>query len=198
MKILAFTDIHSNKKLIEGIIKKSKSKKPQLLICCGDITLFGSNLEKILSKLNKIKIPLLIIPGNHEEDMNMKKRCKKYKNIIYLHRGIYEMGDYTFFGFGTGGFEDRFLEFEKISSKIGKRIKDKKIIFITHQPPYKTKLDKLEHFGYAGNKSFKEFIVKYKPILTLSGHLHENFGKIDNIEKSILINPGPLGKIIEI
>ena len=198
MKLLAFTDIHSNKKLIENIINKSKLKKPDLLVCCGDITLFGSNLEKILFKLNSIKIPLLIIPGNHEEDINMKKNCMKYDNIIYLHKGVYELGDYVFFGFGTGGFEERFLEFEKISKKIGKGIKNKKIIFITHQPPHKTKLDKLEHFGHSGNKSFKEFIIKYKPMLSLSGHLHENFGTMDNIGKSILINPGPLGKIIEI
>jgi|TARA_Y100000310_G_scaffold343710_1_gene452654 hypothetical protein len=198
MKILAFTDIHGNNKLIEEIIKKSKARKPDLLVCCGDLTIFGSNLEKILFRLNKIKIPILAIPGNHEEEIDMKRICRKFDNIIYLHKGVYEIGEYAFFGFGTGGFEFRSLEFEKICEKVIKRIGGKNVILITHQPPHKTKLDRLEYFDYAGNKSFKAFIVKHKPMLALSGHLHENFGKIDNIGKSILINPGPKGKIIKI
>ena len=78
-----------------------------------------------------------------------------------------------------------------------KNNKDKKIILLTHAPPYRTKLDKLGR-NYAGNKSFRNFIEKYKIDLHICGHLHENFGKEDKIKNTKIINPGPFGKIVEI
>jgi hypothetical protein len=198
MKLLAFTDIHGSNHLIDEVAKKFKSKKINLGICSGDLTIFGDGLNKVLTKLNRIKIPILVIPGNHEEIVDLRKACAKYKNIIYLHKGVYEINGYAFFGFGTGGFSKRDKEFEKISRKVERKVKGKKIILITHQPPYKNKLDYLDFFDHVGNKSFKDFIVRNKPVLSVSGHLHENFGKMDKLGKTILINPGPLGRVIEV
>jgi Icc-related predicted phosphoesterase len=198
MKILAFADMHGNEHIIKEIIKLAKLKKPNLMICLGDLTIFGQDLSEILSKFDKVGISLLVIPGNHEEGENMKKICNKFKNIIYLHRGVFEIGNYAFFGYGGGGFSQEDEEFDKVAKVVEKKIKGKKIVFITHQPPYSTKLDYLEYFEHVGNKSYRRFIKKNKPILGLSGHLHENFGEMDSIGESILINPGPLGKLIKI
>ena len=198
MKILAFTDVHGNDNIIKEVCKLARLKKPDLLVCPGDLTIFGQDLNEVLFKFNKIDIPLIVIPGNHEEGEDMKKICDKFKNIIYLHRGIFEIENYIFFGFGGDGFSQTNTEFEKISKIIGKKFKGKEIILITHQPPYGTKLDYLEYFEHVGNKSFRKFIEEFKPILALSGHLHENFGEMDNLGTTILINPGPLGKMIKI
>ena len=66
MKILAFTDTHSNKAKIK-ILKKAYSKnKPDLLICAGDFTKMGRKLKQNLLDLHFGK-KLLFIPGNHEE-----------------------------------------------------------------------------------------------------------------------------------
>ena len=81
--------------------------------------------------------------------------------------------------------------FEK-AIKIRKE-KGKKIVFLTHNCPYKTKLDiikkgpaKGEHYG-----SYQEklLIKKYKPDFVFCGHLHENFGK-DKIGKTVVWNVG--------
>lgn len=75
--------------------------------------------------------------------------------------------------------------------------KDKKIILVTHAPPYKTRLDKLagEH---CGNKSIRNFIEKSRSDLVICGHLHENFGREDKIKRTRIINPGHFGKVISI
>jgi uncharacterized protein len=199
MKLLAFTDVHGNESLIRGITKLARAKKPDFLVCCGDLTIFGEEINDILSKFDRIGIPMILIPGNHEEIIDLKKICKKFKNVIYLHRGILEIEDYVFFGYGGDGFSKEDKDFEKIFKKVGDRIKGKKIIFLTHQPPFGGKLDKLEYFGHVGNTSYTKFIKFYKPILALSGHLHENFGRMDHVnKKTILINPGPVGKIIKV
>jgi len=85
----------------------------------------------------------------------------------------------------------------KFSVKTIKKNKGKKIILVTHAPPYRTNLDNIEGDS-CGNKAIRNFIDKVKPDLVISGHLHENAGKGDKIKNTRLINPGPFGKIIVI
>ena len=72
-----------------------------------------------------------------------------------------------------------------------------KVVFVTHQPPYGTKIDKV-YGHFAGNKSFTGFIKETQPILAISGHLHETAGKKDMIGKTLVINPGPKGTLIKL
>ena len=76
--------------------------------------------------------------------------------------------------------------------------KNKKNVLVFHQPPFGTKLDKISEVGHVGNKSMTKIIKSIKPILSVSGHIHETFNITDKIGKTILINPGPEGRIISI
>lgn len=195
MKILAFTDIHADKKAISKIMKKSQDA--DLLICCGDFTNFGYETENVIRTLNKINKTILLIHGNHEEWLDIKKICSKYKNIVYLHKNIYSQNDLTFLGYGGGGFARVNKEMETYMEKISKKIKNK-LILITHGPPANTKLDHLPWAGHVGCASIRKIIQNLKPIIFLCGHLHENFNKTDKLGKTLLINPGPEGRIIKI
>ncbi|MGK0209128.1 MAG: Icc-related predicted phosphoesterase [Patescibacteria group bacterium] len=71
--------------------------------------------------------------------------------------------------------------------------KGKRVIFLTHNCPYDTKLDTLgagpmkgEHYG-----SFmdRDIILRYKPDLVICGHIHENVGKC-TLGKSLVVNAG--------
>jgi Icc-related predicted phosphoesterase len=70
----------------------------------------------------------------------------------------------------------------------------KNIIFLTHNAPYRTKLDKVKK-GPARGKHYgsfleKELIKKYKPQLVICGHMHEHQGVI-NIGKTKVVAAGP-------
>ena len=199
MKILAFVDVHGDKKCIENIIKKSRDV--DVLVCAGDLTTFGLSLNKVFDEIIKTNKEFLFIHGNHEEsfeDLGLLKSIKN-KNFTYLHRNFYIKEDYVFIGYGGGGFsqEDKEMErfFDKIYSKIDM---SKKIILVTHAPPFKTRVDFLPHLGYRGNKSINRVIKKFKPVLLICGHLHETAGVTDRIGETLIINPGSKGKIIEI
>ncbi len=196
MKLYTFVDTHGNLKIIDYIIKKAKREDVDFLICAGDISNWSNNLKEVLIKFKEF--PLILIPGNHEDENELAHISKKFENIIYLHKGSYEINDYVFFGYGGGGFSKENKEFKEISNKFLKDIKNKKIILITHQPPHNTSLDYLPHTGNQGCKDIRKFIEKAQPILHISGHLHENEGTKDKIGKTIIINPGPYGRIIEI
>ena len=200
MKILAFTDIHGSLSALRRIGQKVKSQNPDLLVCAGDITIFERGIIAILRRLNKLNKKIIIIHGNHEDSSTFIKFSKLFKNIIFIHKKSFIEDNVLFLGFGGGGFALVDKKFEKVSIKFKKIVndnKDKKIILVTHAPPYKTKLDKLIQ-GHCGNKSIRHFIERNKIDLLICGHLHENFGKEDKIGKAKVINPGPYGKIVEV
>ena len=198
MKILAFTDLHANFKAFKSIENLVKQEDPDLLIDCGDISIFENELEYLVSRIAELGKKCLIIHGNHESSGRFAEACKEHKNIIFLHNNVQRIGKYLFFGWGGGGFSLRDKAFEEAAKKSMTDLrKDDKIILLTHAAPYGTDVDYL--FGeHAGNKSIRKFIEKYNPIIALCGHLHENNGKSDKIASTKVINPGPMGRIIVI
>lgn len=201
MKLLAFTDIHGSLTALKRIEQRVKSQKPDLLVCAGDISMFEHGIGMILGKLNRLNKKVIIVHGNHEDDSTFRKYSKIFRNIIFIHKNHHIENNLMFLGFGGGGFSVRDKEFERLAKDKFKKIilenKDKKIILVTHAPPYGTRLDKLGR-NHAGSKSFRNFIEKHRIDLSISGHLHENFGKEDKIKNTKVINPGPFGKIVEI
>ena len=194
MKILAFTDIHESKTKIENIIKEAKNV--DLLICCGDFTYFSHDIKGVLTTLNKLDKPILLIHGNHENEDEVAILCKKFKNIKFIHNKVYYLGNFAFFGHGGGGFSHKDKELDMLSKDVKKKIdKTKKLIFLTHAPPYGTKLDNHPFHGHVGCQSITKAIMELKPIIHLSGHIHETEGKKDKIGNTISLNPGK-GKII--
>ena len=198
MKLLAFTDLHCDSEGLESIKKKIKENKIDFLICCGDASVWGNGLNEVAKEINKLNIITLIIPGNHETPEEVRKICNKYKNFINLHEVLYEFNDYTFVGFGTGGFSYTEPRLEKLIIEVNKKLnKEKKLIFVTHAPIYNTKLDYL-YSSHRGCKSSRKFIEKFKPVITFCGHFHENENKKDKIKNSLIINPGHKGTLVEI
>ena len=201
MKILAFTDTHGSLSAFKRIEQRVRTQKPDLLVCAGDISIFEHGIMGILRRLNKLSKKTIIIHGNHEDASTFIKCSKLFKNIIFIHKRHFIKNSTLFLGYGGGGFSVVDRNFEKTANKKFKKIirdnKGKKIILVTHAPPYKTKLDKLIQ-GHCGNKSIRHFAERNKVDLLICGHLHENFGKEDKIEKTRVINPGPFGKIVVI
>ncbi len=196
MKILAFVDVHGSAACLKEIEKKSK--KVDIILCAGDLTVFEQNLDLILARLNKLNKTILVVHGNHEKSSVMRKACAKFKNIIYLHKRSYKNNNFLFLGHGGGGFSTENKSFADSFPFFKKKIDDKsKVIFLSHEPPYKTKLDDISG-SYVGSKPLRRFIKEFKPVLVVCGHLHENANKTDKIKKTVLVNPGPKGKIIKL
>jgi hypothetical protein len=196
MKILAFVDVHGSLSALKKIRKKAKSS--DIIVCAGDISIFEQHLNKIIAMLDKLGKQVLIIPGNHETEQLMKSTCKKTKNVTYLHEKTFEIDNFLFIGYGGGGFALVDSHFKQIAKQFKRKIKKgQKLILVTHAPPYGTKVDKIME-QHCGNKTLKQFIVKTKPELVICGHLHETAGIEDKISKTLIINPGPYGRIITI
>ena len=67
-------------------------------------------------------------------------------------------------------------------------------IYVTHAPPFNTKLDIVASGIHVGSKAIRAFIEKEQPLITLHGHIHESpkmsGSYIDKIGKTACINLG--------
>ena len=200
MKILAFADTHGSSRAMKKL--KKKAKNVDLVICLGDFTIFETNMEKVLKQINALGKEVILLHGNHEYDRIVANACKKFDRITFLHKKTKVIGNCLFMSYGGGGFSLTDKEFEKLGKKKFvvdmKKHKTKKSFLLLHGPPYGTALDELWMGEHCGNKSFRDFIKKYKPDYVLAGHIHECFGNEQKMGKSLLLNPGPEGKIITV
>ena len=195
MKIFAFVDMHGSLTALRSIRSLVKKRNPDVIICAGDISIFEDGLLYLVGKIASFKLPVLMIPGNHESDQSLKTICSAFKNVHFTHKKVYRFKNYVFICWGGGGFAQTDKAFESFADAQMKKVKSSdKIILITHGPPYQTKLDEL-YGDYVGNKSYTNFIKKYKPDLAISGHIHETACRNQKYGKTLLSNPGPKGKI---
>lgn len=195
MRILVFTDHHGSPEDLRKIAEKAKDV--DYIICPGDFTIFENEIEYIMEQMNKLPKKVFLLHGNHEEKETVEFLSKHFKNLEFIHKKVVKIKDVAIIGYGGGGFTIHDPEFEHWIKSTKEHTKGKKVILITHGPPYGTKLDFLS-MGYVGNKSYRKYIKKEQPLYALSGHLHETFGKKDRIGKTIVINVGPEGMVIEV
>ncbi len=197
MKILTFADTHGSLTAFKRL--KKKSKKVDVIVCAGDLTMFSDKLFYFLQKLDELDKPVLIVHGNHESIDEMKGLAKMLKNIKVIDDSVYKIGNYRFFGWGGGGFALVDKKFEKHANKKFKKYCNKKFktVLLTHAPPYGTKLDIVYH-EHVGNKSIFKFIYKNQPDYAVCGHIHDCNKRRDKIKKTPVLNTGGDGMIIEV
>lgn len=198
MKILAFVDLHADMNALKKIKAKIKKEKVELVLCGGDMSIFGDNLFSIMRKINDLGVPVLTIHGNHEFYEEIRHLSSRLKNIINLHKKLYRKKGFIFLGYGGGGFSLTDPKFTKTMSVLMKKVKKgEKVVLMTHAPPYGTVLDKINR-SHVGNKSITSFIKKAQPLLFICGHIEECDNQTAKIGKTKIMNPGYQGKVITI
>ena len=163
MKVLAFVDLHGSEKALLGLKKKLRTEKPDIICCSGDISIVDRNTTDMIAELDNLGKRLLIIPGNHEDEKNLEMLCRFCENVMYLHKRTFILNDVLFIGYGTGGFssiDSKFVPVGKRFEGIIRKERDKKIVFLIHAPPYRTKLDNIMGSS-CGNKNLRQFIWLY-------------------------------------
>jgi Icc-related predicted phosphoesterase len=194
VKIIAVTDIHGRSgpgKNIEQAIASA-----DILVCAGDITNFGGagDAARIIKELQGLNRHLFMVHGNCDRpDVNLFLE----KSGISLHGKIKQQDTVAFYG--TGGSirtpsgtpqESPEEDFETVLSRFEKDPACRFHVFVSHQPPLNTVIDRTMMGMHVGSKAIRFFIERFQPDIAVCGHIHEARGS-DRIGKTIIINPGP-------
>jgi Icc-related predicted phosphoesterase len=200
MKILASGDIHGDMTLARKLAERAEKEKVDLVVLCGDLTLFEQSTKNIVGPFVSRKKKVLLIPGNHESVATTDFLAEMY-GATSLHGYSIKYKDIGLFGCGgadAGPFRTEEDDIMKLLEKAHKGVEDaKKTIMITHAHPAGTMMEKLSDF-VKGSKSVRKAIDRFKPDILICSHVHEAEGMEEKIGRTKVINVGKSGKIIEI
>lgn len=172
----------------------------------------GHSMAKKICSFGK---PVFGIPGNNDHagrtalsrknsEKNYYKNYEKdFENFVDCDMARVELEDYQIIGYGRSSFPEKkyereFYEYAVAAlTELFKRAKKRKkpVIFICHNPPYGT-LDKVgmktsPMYGKSiGSDVAATIVKKFKPILCVSGHVHESPGK-KKLGTTLVVNNGP-------
>ncbi len=193
MEILAFSDLHRNKALAREIL--SQSHGYDAVVGAGDFATFGQGLNDTLDILKKITVPVIIVPGNHENPSDLHEANADHDRLIILHGNCIEINGISFFG--LGGEIPRVMKEEwnhycdeRQAAEHLARCPDRAVV-ITHTPPFETNSDLTAEGAHTGSKAVRQAIERTNPVLVLCGHIHHAWGAADTINKTPVHNLGP-------
>lgn len=195
-KILAAGDFHGDNSVAKRLSKKAEKEKVDLIILTGDIigTINTKNLLKPFIQNNQ---KVIFVPGNWETSEEAEFLSKLY-NIKNIEKHYVKYKNIGIFGVGSADWQlnlDEEKTFNKLKKEF-KKIKDlEKKIMISHIHAAKTST---EFSGFPGSTALRKAIKEFQPDLFISGHIHEAEGLKEKIGKTLLINTGKKGTIIEL
>jgi Icc-related predicted phosphoesterase len=195
ISIVAISDTHGKHKQLSNL------PKADIIIHCGDMSSMGyeheiKNFMKWFSSLNQYTYKI-IIAGNHDWLYETNKLLAKSlipNNIIYLEDSGIKINGINFYGTPVSKpFCD--WAFNRPESKLiehWRAIPDNTDVLITHTPPHMIGDYVPDSMRHEGSPSLYDEITKrIKPILHVSGHIHEGHG-IQVIDETTFINASNL------
>lgn len=173
-------------------------------------------IKELFQKIQK-RVRFIGVWGN-ADNTKMIHRVPINKYIEIIHDKIIQVGEFYLIGyngrpiyiFEKENVEQWAFQEEKAYNdleKLFEKLKGKKVIFVTHAPPYKildqvvkkyrkygvgTYGDKAKD-GHIGSLAFRKIDERFKPILHVFGHIHECKG-IQKVGNTTYVNTGSFGK----
>ena len=197
MKIIAFGDVHEH---ISYVGKIKGISDVSCIIITGDLTNRGGieQAKRVIDCLKQYNPNIYAQAGNFDH-----KEVEDYliRQGISLHANAFIMEDISIFGVGGSNItplntpnEYSENEIESFILQGYQKIKDIPLkLFVSHVPPFKTKLDIVMSGQHVGSTAVRRFIEEYQPDVCLTGHIHEAKGE-DRIGRTVIVNPGMLKK----
>lgn len=189
LRILAFSDIHNDLHALRTIVEEPAD----IYVCAGDITFAERGIERIAEILKPIADRLVIVPGNNELPETI---ARIFPGNVHLRR-IKMMG--VRIG-GIGGSPrtpfNTLFEWDEDWARSELKQLGPVDIFVSHAPPNRTELSLTRAGIHAGSEAVREYIERYQPRLAIVGHVHEAAGRWVKIGNTVVVNPGPRGKLI--
>lgn len=192
MRIFNITDLHGRLDHLQET--RVAMAAADLVVVSGDITNFGGRreAEQILDRLSAVNPNILAVAGNCD-----RRSVEAYlsERGINLHGERRETEGRWFAGLGgslpgPAPTPNTYTE-EELRSALGRLPPaHDAFVLVSHQPPFDTVADKIASNRHVGSRAVREYIESARPILCLTGHIHESVGQ-GELSSCLVVNPGP-------
>jgi Icc-related predicted phosphoesterase len=197
VKVLVFSDIHSDARALERLM----ASEADYYVCAGDLVNWGRQLDAMGEILKQRGEQVYVIPGNHESAQQIEDMCAKF-GFHHFHGEYVKIGEFYMAGLGysnrtpldtPGEYSEEELE-RKLHAFDGL----KPMIAVCHAPPYGTVLDRITNLKHAGSKAVREFLKREEPRYFFCGHIHEAAGASDKLGPTSAMNVGKKGYLLDL
>jgi Icc-related predicted phosphoesterase len=197
VKLLLFSDIHSDWKTLEKLL----DVEADCYITAGDQVSWSRGLDRCGELLQRRGDKVWVLPGNHETAAQIETLCARY-GLNDLHERAFTAGNWQVAGLGYSSLTPfdtpgEYTE-EQIAEKLAKFAGIERLVLVCHAPPYGTDLDRIRADVHGGSKAVSEFIGREQPAYFFCGHIHEAEGREIAIGKTRARNVGKQGYLLEL
>src|SRR5690625_2317377 len=189
MKILAFSDLHLDKRAAELI--RADAEDADLVIGAGDFAVQREGLADAMEMLRPILPKAVLVPGNAESAAELRAAAGP---AMVLHGEAFERDGVQFFGLGYAVPETPFGSWscdltEAEAEEMLARMEHADVL-IVHSPPQGV-ADRNRAGDALGSTAIRAAIERVQPRLVLCGHIHDSWGTSGMIGRAEVHNLGP-------
>lgn len=188
LKIMACSDLHGSKDALTKLAAVVDSGSFDLVIVCGDFTTFGTT-DYTKEFLKRMKCRVLAVPGNCDVPDTVGVLEEAHASV---HNARVVVDGWDFYGFGGALPSGSDMPFEIAEDLLERSLREVAVadgVMITHVPAYGMN-DSTRFGNHGGSEGVLRVAQEFKPVLALSGHIHESQGRALN-KDTIFVNPGP-------
>lgn len=188
MRFLVLSDVHRREKVVKWANELIDEMDLDGSIVLGDITHFGPP-EWAGEFLGGLKGKTYAVPGNCDPPGTLAHIERK---AITLHLKKVRLGENVLGGMGGSNptiFDTpNEMSEEEIMSHL-RPVMEKDMILVLHCPAFGI-LDVPFSGKHVGSVSIAKLVEEFKPMVVLSGHIHEDRGIVEK-DGTVFMNPGP-------
>ena len=197
MKLLIFSDIHSDARALERLMDIDAD----YYFSAGDLVNWARGLHDMGKILKRRADRMYVIPGNHESAPQIADFCATF-GFHDFHGGRMKVGDFEVTGLGYSNPTPFDTPGEYSEEELATRLHAfdgvKPMIAICHAPPWGTMLDRITNLKHAGSRSVREFIQREQPRFFFCGHIHEAAGAQEKLGETSAMNIGKKGYLLDL
>jgi len=197
MKLLVFSDIHGDWAALERLL----AVEADYYIAAGDLANFTRGLDRAAELLLARRDQVWILPGNHEHESATAALCEKH-GFGHLHRQSFEAAGFHIAGLGHSNPTPFDTPGESSETELAERLEPfaalEPLILICHCPPLNTPLDEAGPGRHFGSAAVASFIQRVQPDWFFCGHIHEAAGRKAQFGRTIAVNAGRKGYLLEV
>lgn len=197
MKLLVFSDIHSDKRALEKLMEIDAD----LYVCAGDLVTWARGLDTMAEIMKPRADKMYVIPGNHESEADIARMCSAY-GFTNLHGRSIEVAGAHIAALGYSSPTPFNTPGEYSEQQIAEKLKPfatlKPLVLICHCPPKDTDLDGVKPGAHFGSEAVRAFIDTVEPVRFFCGHIHECEGRDVMIGHTRGANVGKRGYLVDL
>lgn len=196
MKLLVFSDIHSNYRALERLM----DTEADYYFAAGDLVSWERGLDRCGELMKRRADRVYVLPGNHESAALTAAFCKKF-GFHDFHEQTMQVLGYNVAGLGYScptpfNTPGEYTEPE-IEQRLARFAGLKPLVLVCHCPPLDTALDRVRNGIHAGSRAVREFIDRCQPEYFFCGHIHEAQGASVRLGRTRAINVGQRGYLLD-